>query len=47
MLAELEDWEDEQLLIMADEALAEDGEPEQSFGQIMDEMLSARADTVA
>ncbi|WP_167472625.1 type II toxin-antitoxin system Phd/YefM family antitoxin [Nocardia arthritidis] len=42
MLAKLEEWEDEQLASMADEALAEGGEPERiTLGQMMDEILEA------
>lgn len=42
MLAKLEEWEDEQLGRMADEALAEGGEPEHiTLGQMMDEILDA------
>ncbi|WP_433711332.1 type II toxin-antitoxin system Phd/YefM family antitoxin [Nocardia sp. CA-084685] len=41
MLAKLEEWEDEQLGRMADEALAEGGEPENiTLGQMMDEILA-------
>ncbi len=48
MLAELEGWEDAQLERMADEALAEAGEPERiTLGQMMDEILAAGDDTVA
>ncbi|WP_328391946.1 type II toxin-antitoxin system Phd/YefM family antitoxin [Nocardia sp. NBC_00416] len=48
MLAKLEEWEDEQLGQMADEALAEAGEPEHiTLGQMMDEVLAAGNDAVA
>lgn len=48
MLAKLEEWEDEQLGRMADEARAEGGEPERiTLGQMMDDILAAGNDTVA
>lgn len=48
MLAKLEEWEDEQLEHMADEALAEAGEPERiTLGQMMDEVLAAGDEAVA
>ncbi|MFI5716245.1 type II toxin-antitoxin system prevent-host-death family antitoxin [Nocardia sp. NPDC051750] len=48
MLAKLEEWEDEQLGRMADEALAEGGEPERiTLGQMMDEVLASDTDAVA
>ncbi|MGW5450852.1 type II toxin-antitoxin system prevent-host-death family antitoxin [Nocardia sp. NPDC003979] len=41
MLAKLEEWEDQQLERMADEALAEGGEPANiTLGQMMDDILS-------
>ncbi|MFC4126101.1 type II toxin-antitoxin system prevent-host-death family antitoxin [Nocardia rhizosphaerae] len=42
MLAKLEEWEDEQLGRIADEAVAEGGEPANlTIGQMMDEILTA------
>lgn len=48
MLAKLEEWEDEQLGRMADEARAEGGEPERiTLGQMMDDILAAGDDAIA
>lgn len=47
-LAKLEEWEGEQLEHMADEALAEAGEPERNtLGQMMDEVLAAGDEALA
>ncbi|MET8796119.1 type II toxin-antitoxin system prevent-host-death family antitoxin [Nocardia sp. NPDC004568] len=47
MLAQREEWEDEQLEHMAGEALTEAGEPERiTLGQMMDEILAAGDEAV-